>query len=135
MDPVIEQAQLTASDGAAGDSLGLSVAISASGNTIVAAAGAATVNGNPGQGAVYVFTRPAGGWQDATQAAKLTASDGAAFDNLGSNSTEGENGVAILQREHGRGRASGALLWRARRGVRLRQAQTAAGRRRPRPPS
>jgi hypothetical protein len=95
VDPVIQQAQLTASDGAAGDSLGLSVAISASGNTIAAAAGAATVNGNPGQGAVYVFTRPPGGWQDATQAAKLTASDGAAYDNLGSNSTEGENGVAI----------------------------------------
>ena len=95
VDPVIQQAQLTASDGAAGDGLGFAVAISASGNTIVAAAGAATVNGNPGQGAVYVFTRPPGGWQDATQAAKLTASDGSAFDNLGSTSGEGENGVAI----------------------------------------
>ena len=95
VDPVIQQAQLTASDGAAGDGLGLSVAISASGNTIAAAAGNATVNGNPGQGAVYVFTRPPGGWQDATQAAKLTASDGAAFDNLGSIGAEGENGVAI----------------------------------------
>jgi hypothetical protein len=95
VDPVIEQAQLTASDGAAGDSLGLSVAISASGNTIVAAAGTATVNGNPSQGAVYVFTRPPGGWHDATQAAKLTASDGAPFDFLGNNGTEGETGVAI----------------------------------------
>jgi trimeric autotransporter adhesin len=95
VDPVIQQAQLTASDGAAGDSLGLSVAISASGNTIAAAAGAATVNGNPSQGAVYVFTRPPGGWHDATQAAKLTASDGAPSDFLGNNGTEGETGVAI----------------------------------------
>jgi hypothetical protein len=42
VDPVIQQAQLTASDGAAGDSLGSSVAISASGNTIAAAAPFAT---------------------------------------------------------------------------------------------
>src|SRR5215472_9094800 len=95
VDPVIQQARLTASDGAAGDSLGAAVAISANGNTMVAGAPYATINGNSAQGAVYVFTKPAGGWQDATEAAKLTASDGAAFDNLGSIGAEGENGVAI----------------------------------------
>jgi hypothetical protein len=95
VDPVIQQAQLTASDGAPGDSLGISVAISGNGNTVVAAAPLATINGNQFQGAVYVFTRPPGGWQDATQAAKLTASDGAANDNLGSTGIEGCNGVAI----------------------------------------
>jgi hypothetical protein len=35
------------------------------------------------QGAAYVFVKPAGGWADATQTAKLTASDGAAGDALG----------------------------------------------------
>jgi hypothetical protein len=95
VDPVIQQARLTASDGAADDNLGSSVAISANGNTIVAGAPAAAVNGNSAQGAVYVFTKPPGGWQDATQTAKLTASDGAAGDGLGSGFTQGQNGVAI----------------------------------------
>ena len=67
IDPFVQQAKLTASDGAADDSFGLSVAVS--GTTVVA--------GDPGQGAVYVFTEPAGGWASETQAAKLTASDGA----------------------------------------------------------
>ena len=70
IDPVIyTQAKLTASGGAANDILGWSVAVS--GATIAAGAPGATVNGNPGQGAVYVFTRAGGTW---TQAAKLTAS-------------------------------------------------------------
>jgi FG-GAP repeat len=96
VDPVIQQARLTASDGVAGDSLGSSVAISADGTTIVAGAPGATIGGNPAQGAVYVFVKPAGGWQDATQTAKLTASDGAALDNLGSGVTQGANGVGIF---------------------------------------
>ena len=73
-----QAAKLTASDGAAGDSLGYSVAVS--GTTIAAGAPFATVNGNTDQGAVYVFTQPASGWADETQAAKLTASGGAAGD-------------------------------------------------------
>jgi hypothetical protein len=76
-----QTAKLTASDGAAGDSLGYSVA--ASGGTIVAGAIGATVSGHSGQGAAYVFVKPEGGWADATQTAKLTASDGAAGDTLG----------------------------------------------------
>ena len=32
---------------------------------------------------MYVFTKPASGWADETQAAKLTASDGADGDGLG----------------------------------------------------
>ena len=79
VDPVVQQAELTASD--LGGLLGASVAIS--GNTIVAGAPEATVNGNPYQGAVYVFVKPRGGWANATQTARLTASDGAAGDGLG----------------------------------------------------
>ncbi len=76
-----QSAELTASDGAASDQLGSSVALSA--DTIVAGSPQRTVGGNTDQGAVYVFTEPAGGWTDATQTARLTASDGAAFDALG----------------------------------------------------
>ena len=95
VDPVIQQARLTASDGAADDNLGMSVAISADGATIVAAAPAATVNGHSAQGAVYVFVKPATGWRNATQAAKLTASHGAAGDLLGGFGNQGANGVAV----------------------------------------
>ena len=76
-----QQAKLTASDGAANDKLGNTAAIS--GHTVVAGAIGATVNGNAGQGAVYVFVKPKGGWRSETQQAKLTASDGAANDFLG----------------------------------------------------
>src|SRR5579864_5222052 len=38
---------------------------------------------NTQAGAAYVFTEQAGGWGNMTQTAKLTASDGASFDQLG----------------------------------------------------
>ncbi len=83
IDPLVQQAELTASDGAAGDWLGWSVGVSGDGSTVVAGAPGATVGGNSGQGAVYVFTEPGSGWASETQVAKLTASDGAADDELG----------------------------------------------------
>jgi len=81
IDPWIQLAELTASDGANGDQLGISVSIS--GNTVVAGAENATVNGNALQGAAYVFVKPASGWGNMTQTAKLTASDGKAGDGFG----------------------------------------------------
>jgi hypothetical protein len=81
IDPFIQQAKLTASDGAANDNLGNSVAIS--GATIFVGAPNATIGGNSSQGAVYVFVEPATGWASATATAKLTASDGGASDRLG----------------------------------------------------
>jgi len=77
----IETAELTASDGAAGDSFGTSVSIS--GNTVVVGAKYATVGRNSKQGTAYVFTEPVSGWMTMTQTAKLTASDGAASDFFG----------------------------------------------------
>ena len=74
-------AKLTVPDGAAGDLFGWSVSIR--GNTVVVGAPGATIGGKTGQGAAYVFTEPATGWTDATQNAKLTASDGAAGDCFG----------------------------------------------------
>jgi hypothetical protein len=38
----------------------------------------------PNQGSAYVFVKPPGGWADGTETAKLTASDGAMFDEFGS---------------------------------------------------
>jgi hypothetical protein len=78
-----QTAKLTASDAATDDLLGQSVAISSGGATIAAGASYDTVNGHTGQGAVYVFSEPSGGWSSETQAAKLTASDGATDDGLG----------------------------------------------------
>jgi uncharacterized protein (DUF2345 family) len=65
-------AKLTASDGAPGDFMGLSVGIS--GNTIVV--GANQID-SEGMGAAYVFVKPSDGWRDMTETAELTASDGA----------------------------------------------------------
>ncbi len=77
----VQTAELTASDGAAGDLLGNAVAISD--DTIVAGS-FHSVGANTGQGAAYVFTKPATGWANATQTAELTASDGAPNDLLAS---------------------------------------------------
>ena len=74
----LERQKLTASDGAASDIFGYSVAIS--GDTIVVSAHNDDIGGNPNQGSAYVFQRYGSKWREQ---AKLTASDGAAFDNFG----------------------------------------------------
>jgi hypothetical protein len=77
----IPQAKVTAQDGASGDRLGRSVAVSEDGNTAVAGALLATVDGDPFRGAAYVFTRDGtGGW---TQHQKLVNSDGSDGDRFG----------------------------------------------------
>ncbi|MBK7934268.1 MAG: VCBS repeat-containing protein [Acidobacteria bacterium] len=73
-----EQQRLTASDGAAGNRFGCSVAIS--GESIIVGANGATVNGNSGQGASYVFVRSGSSWSQQT---KLIADDGGANNNFG----------------------------------------------------
>ena len=74
-----QQAELTASDSAADEQFGNSVAIS--GDTGVVGAWCDTVGTTTQQGSAYVFTRSGTTW---TQQAKLTASDGAAYDQFGS---------------------------------------------------
>ena len=92
IDPWIQSAKLTASDGAGFDNLGHSVAIS--GNTVVLGAPYAKIGGNTDQGAAYIFKKPQTGWTNLTQTAKLTASDGGAYDNFGiSVAIEGETVV------------------------------------------
>lgn len=70
---------LTASDSAPGDGFGSAIVVS--GSTLLIGAPGATVNGNIEQGAVYVFTRVDGSW---VQSQKLTASDGTAYQDFGS---------------------------------------------------
>ena len=76
-----QRAKLTASDAAAGDLFGSSVAIS--GDTIVIGA-AGDDDGGASSGSTYLFEKPASGWINMTQRAKLTASDAAAGDLFGS---------------------------------------------------
>jgi FG-GAP repeat len=63
---------------------GLSQGMSISGKRIVLGAPGTTVGSNSGQGAVLVYHEPKTGWKTTSGfAAELTASDGAANDNLG----------------------------------------------------
>lgn len=77
IDPTVEQAELTPSDGVGcdgdcGDEFGYSVATS--GNTVVVGAPYHAANSQANSGAVYVFQMPAAGWASATQTAELTDS-------------------------------------------------------------
>jgi hypothetical protein len=67
---------------------GQSVGISS--NAIVVGSPGVTVGSNLLQGAVYFFPKPASGWKNSSKAYELTASDGAAFDNLGVSSAISE---------------------------------------------
>ncbi|MHC5543864.1 FG-GAP repeat protein, partial [Singulisphaera rosea] len=83
-------AKLTASDSAAGNRFGSSVAIS--GNTIVVGAPEAMVGSNSGQGAAYLFTLTGSSW---TQATELTAGDGVAHDLFGSSVAISGNTILV----------------------------------------
>lgn len=91
----VEQAELVASDGLAGDQFGQAVAISADGNTVLVGAPTATVGSNTDQGTAYVFTKTEGGqW---AQAARLVASDGRGDAKFGTSVALSSNGsVAVI---------------------------------------
>lgn len=76
-----QTAKLTASDGAATDLFGWSVALG--GDRVVVGAVFDDVSINNDQGSAYVFVKPKGGWVDMTEMTKLTASDGAEGDGFG----------------------------------------------------
>ena len=92
-----QQAKLKASDAATNDAFGFR-GVSVNGDTVVIGAHANN-DACPtflecNSGAAYVFVRPAGGWSDATEDAKLTASDAEKFDSFGvSVSVSGETVV------------------------------------------
>lgn len=88
-----QTAKLTASDGAANDEFGrYSVAVS--GDTVVVGAYRDDDKGTS-SGSAYVFVRPGGNWSDMTQTAKLTASDGAAFDWFGDSVAVSDDTVVV----------------------------------------
>lgn len=74
-------AELTSSDGTPTNLFGVSIAVN--GTTVAVGATVDSVNGTPYVGAVYVFEKSANGWQNMTQVAKLTASDGVYLTRLG----------------------------------------------------
>jgi hypothetical protein len=89
----IQQAKLTASNGNNSQSFGYAVAIS--GDTVVVGAFTANIGNNRLQGTAYVFVKPASGWENMTQVAQLTASDGAAYDEFGYSVAVSGNTIVI----------------------------------------
>jgi hypothetical protein len=85
-----QQAHLIASDGAAGDRFGISVALS--GETVVVGAYLDDVGANNNQGSAYVFTRGVLSW---AQQAQLTAADGAAGDGFGISVALGDDTAVV----------------------------------------
>ena len=92
-----QAAVLTPSDGAAAE--GFDDSLSVSGGTVVVGAAGDEVNGpyglGQGPGAAYVFTKPATGWKDMTETAKLTPSDGQSGDLFGYSVAVSGNTVAV----------------------------------------
>ena len=98
-----QQQKLTASDGAASDFFGISVAIDA--DTAVIGASGGDDNG-AGSGSAYAFTRIGGMW---SEQAKLTASDGAALDRFGfSVAVDADTAVIGARLDDDRGTDSGS---------------------------
>jgi hypothetical protein len=104
--PWKQLAKLTESDGHVQDWLGWSVAVSKDGKTVaVGAVDWCAQQGNGcGQGAIFVFAKPASGWADMTETALLTASDGLPGEYLGESVAISDDGSTIV---------AGAPLWPA----------------------
>ncbi|MHB8647617.1 MAG: FG-GAP repeat protein, partial [Thermomicrobiales bacterium] len=97
-----QQARLTASDGAANDRFGVSVALSGDGGTaLVGASEHAEVIGSIGsyQGAAYIFTRVGARWGETQE---LTSGDGAAGDHFGNAVAVSEDGSTALVGAYGK---------------------------------
>ena len=106
IDPLIQQAKLTASDGAEWDYFGDPVSIS--GDTVVVGADEDDDNGSA-SGSAYVFVKPEAGWSTMTQTQKLRASDGAQGDWFGlSVSVSGDTVVVGAMLDDDKGTNSGS---------------------------
>lgn len=78
----IQKAKLTASDRAPSDGFGECVAISGD-TALVGAPHDQETPSDMNQGSAYIFVKPASGWTDMTETAKLRSSDGAMNDMFG----------------------------------------------------
>jgi hypothetical protein len=102
----VEQAKLTASDRTPGDMFG--VYVSTSGDYAISGAWWDDDNGTD-SGSAYVFEKPVTGWVDATETAKLIASDAAAGDNFGrSVSVNGDWAIVGAYADNDKGTNSGS---------------------------
>ena len=90
-DEFFQAATLTNANGAVGDYVGGSVAVSADGSTMVVGVPGASSN----EGLAYVYTRGANGWQTANQPAVLAASGGAAGDQFGHSVAVSQDGSVV----------------------------------------
>lgn len=81
IDPLVQLAHLSASDGKTGDYFGSSVAVGD--NVVVVGAPLAYVGANQQQGRAYVFSKSPSGWANMTETAELTPSDGESFSYFG----------------------------------------------------
>ena len=107
-----QQAKLLASDGAAGDGFGYSVALS--GDTALIGAIEDDDNGVD-SGSAYVYTRTGTTW---TQQAKLLASDGAAGDVFGNNVfLDGDSAIIAAGLDDDNGNDSGSAYVFTRTGI------------------
>jgi hypothetical protein len=103
----VQKAKLTASDAAASDYLGHSVAID--GDTVVVGASGDDYPSAESCGSAYVYVKPGGGWVNMTQTAKLTASDQGFSDNFGEAVAIAGNTIAVgAPRDDGAGGNAGA---------------------------
>ena len=93
-----EDVSLTASDGAADDQFGGAVAINSVGGVAVVGASWDDIGVDADQGSVYVFAYSPPFWG---QFAKLTASDGSAFDELGNSVAIAGDGNTVVAGAHG----------------------------------
>src|SRR5271166_1814288 len=105
-------AELTASDGT--DTEGFSASVAIDGNTVVVGAPDAQVGSNAYQGAAYVFVKPKSGWENMTQVAKLTASDGNIDSEFGWSVSISGNTVLVGGFNAGRGLAGYVFVRPAR---------------------
>ena len=87
-------AKLTSSDGKVDDWFGAAVGVY--GNTVVAGAPYATVGSHSQQGAAYVFEKPASGWKNMTQTAKVTSADGQSADAFGASTAAGPGRTVVI---------------------------------------
>ena len=93
------RARLTTSDtgfDAFGDSFGTSVAVSGDGNTIAVGAIRDVIAGAFNRGSISLFTKPATGWASTSNSIKLTAFDGAQYDELGASVSVNTDGSVIV---------------------------------------
>jgi len=97
VDPWLQKAKLSASDGTWQSLFGDSVSVSEDGTVVVIGAYQTNVGKNLQQGAVYVFTKPQKGWSASSQfTAKLTTSDGEAGDLFGQSVVISADGKTIV---------------------------------------